>query len=85
MAFPTLSLMNLVNTNKIINFFEVKFLLITFIMSTVSYFIVEKKLRKKSTKFRNVFFFVTGISMIILVTNFIIVKNNGIILKKMSY
>lgn len=80
--FPILSLMNLVNTNKIINFFEVKFLLITFIMSTVSYFIVEKKLRKKSTKFRNVFFFVTGISMIILVTNFIIVKNNGIILKK---
>jgi len=80
--FPILSLMNLASTNKIINFFEVKFLLITFFMSTVSYFIVEKKLRKKSTKFRNVFFFVTGISILILVTNFIIVKNNGIILKK---
>lgn len=80
--FPILSLMNLVNTNKIINFFEVKFLLITFIMSTVSYFIVEKRLRKKSTRFRNVFFFVTGISILILVTNFMIVKNNGLILKK---
>lgn len=80
--FPILSLMNLINTNKIINFFEIKFLLITFTVSTISYFTVERKLRNKDTKFRNVLFFVVGTSILIFVINFIIVKNNGLVLKK---